>query len=45
LKKKREKIIEKKEEGKEKLQESLHVKRGSQYFVRRKTSQHQNLFA
>jgi hypothetical protein len=42
-KKKREKVL-KKEEGKEKLQESLQIKRGSQYFERRKTFQLQIFF-
>jgi hypothetical protein len=32
------------EKGKEKLQESLQLKRGSQYFERRKIFQLQNLF-
>jgi hypothetical protein len=40
----REKRYWKKEEGKEKLQVSLQIKWGSQYFERRKTSQLQNLF-
>jgi hypothetical protein len=39
LKKRERNSIEEKEEGKEKLQESLEIKRGSQYFERRKTSQ------
>jgi hypothetical protein len=34
----------KKDEGKEKLQESLQIKRESQYFERRKISQLQNIF-
>jgi hypothetical protein len=36
--------IEQNEEGKEKLQESLQIKRGSQYFERGKIYQLQNLF-
>jgi hypothetical protein len=43
-KREREKKSIKKEEGKEKLQESLQIKWGSQYFERRKISQLQNLF-
>jgi hypothetical protein len=43
LKKRETKSIEKRKE-KEKLQESLQIKSGSQYFERRKTFQLQNLF-
>jgi hypothetical protein len=40
----RESIEEKKRKEKEKLQESLQIKRGSQYFERRKIFEVQNLF-
>jgi hypothetical protein len=43
LKKEREKVL-KKGERKEKLQESPQIKRGDQYFERRKIFQLQNLF-
>jgi hypothetical protein len=43
-KKRERKSIEKRERKKEKLQESLQIKRGSQYFERRKIFQPQNLF-
>jgi hypothetical protein len=40
----RQKKYGKKRKEKEKLQESLQIKRGSQYFERRKTFQLQSLF-
>jgi hypothetical protein len=40
----REKVLKKKRKEKEKLQESLQIKWGNQYLLRRKTSQLQNLF-
>jgi hypothetical protein len=43
-KKREKKSIEKKGKEKEKLQESPQIKRGSQYFERRKIFQLQNLF-
>jgi hypothetical protein len=44
IEKKRDKKKEKGKERKRKLQESLQMKRGSQYFKRRKTLQLQNPF-
>jgi hypothetical protein len=44
IEKRERKSIQKKEREKEKLQESLQIKRGSQYFERRKILQLQNPF-
>jgi hypothetical protein len=44
IEKKREKVLKKKRKENEKLQESLQIKRESQYFERRKTSQLQYCF-
>jgi hypothetical protein len=40
----KEQVLKKERKEKEKLQESLQIKWGSQYFERRKTFQLQNLF-